>query len=427
MRFNMTVSALAILGLVACGDDLEAQAPAAVEDVEQGGGQASGFSEADEAFYAARFERFLKRMKSGGMGVDYDTLGEVDGAETYQALSRKTPSLLSPETLDAATAYAAENNSSAFLVYRNGAVISETYFGDTDSGSLLNSKSLAKPLGVIAVGRAIAKGAIKSLDQSVADFITEWKGKPQEKILVRHLLEMRSGLLPQRVATTAEDIINRAYLHPRHDEVIINEYPMTHEVEERYEYSNANSELVAPLIERATGVEYEDWIAAEVLAPIGAMGGTIWLNREDGTAHSGCCVQLPAETWLRLAILVMQGGAWDGDQILSQNFIDAMLTSTPQNKFAGMGVFLGRDFIEYRGVFAPDSNVNLRFHSAPYLADDLFMFDGNSNQIIYMVPSQDLVIVRLGDNPSKDPPWDNAYLPNLILGDVLGSAVETDE
>ena len=96
-----------------------------------------------------------------------------------------------------------------------------------------------------------------------------------------------------------------------------------------------------------------------------------------------------------------------------------MLTPTPQNIFAGMGVFLGREFVEYRGVFAPESNVNLRFHSAPYLADDLFMFDGNSNQIIYMVPSQGLVVLRMGENPPKDPAWDNAYLPNLILSDLL--------
>jgi CubicO group peptidase (beta-lactamase class C family) len=103
------------------------------------------------------------------------------------------------------------------------------------------------------VGRALSLGKIRSLDQPVADFITEWRGDPRRsKILVRHLLDMRSGFLPQAPATTAEDILNRAYLHPRHDEIIIHDYPVVDEPGTRYEYNNATSELIAVLIERAS-------------------------------------------------------------------------------------------------------------------------------------------------------------------------------
>ena len=54
-------------------------------------------------------------------------------------------------------------------------------------------------------------------------------------------------------------------------------------------------------------------------------------------------------------------------------------------------------------------------HSEPFAADDLVMFDGNSNQIVYIVPSAKLIVLRVGDGPPKSPEWDNTKLPNLIL------------
>ena len=74
----------------------------------------------------------------------------------------------------------------------------------------------------IAVGRAMALGKIRSLDQPVADFIPEWRTDERRRlILVRHLLDMRSGFLPQSMSPDPAHILNRAYLHPRHDDIII--------------------------------------------------------------------------------------------------------------------------------------------------------------------------------------------------------------
>jgi hypothetical protein len=58
-------------------------------------------------------------------------------------------------------------------------------------------------------------------------------------------------------------------------------------------------------------------------------------------------------------------------------------------------------------------------HGAPYLADDLFLFDGNANQVVYIVPSLDLIILRVGDPPPREPEWDNAILPNLIMSGII--------
>ena len=372
-----------------------------------------------EAIYLDRFNALQDRM--GGAGLpSYDPLKTVDGAVDWTPLSARPADerRISASAINAAHDYAERNNSSAFLVWQDGSLEAEHYFGDLDRKSLIVSKSLAKPLGVIAVGRALEHGAIASLDQPLSDFFPSWKGTEKEKILVRHILDMRSGLLAQGPAPTADNVLNRAYLHPAHDEVIINEYPIVNEPGARYEYANANSELVAPLIERATGVQYEYWLTDQVLDPIGALGGRVWMNRDDGTPHSGCCILLPAETYLRLAILLIDDGYWDGDRLLPDGFVQQVTTSTPQNPHAGMGVYVGSPYIERRGAANPDVPYGQTLHSEPYLADDLFLFDGNSNQVVYIVPSQRLIILRTGDRPPIEPEWDNATLPNIILTEL---------
>ena len=79
---------------------------------------------------------------------------------------------------------------------------------------------------------------------------------------------------------------------------------------------------------------------------------------------------------------------------------------------------MGHPYTERRGVRNVDREVAPTFHSAPYADEDLFLFDGNSNQVIYMMPSENILILRMGNTPPKELAWDNAYLPNLISGGI---------
>lgn len=373
-----------------------------------------GYGDEDEALYRKRFEALTDRTGGSGLAA-YDPLKDVPGAADPMPLDVAMMPGVSNTALEAASEYARAMNSSALLIWRDGALEAESYFGDVTADTPLVSMSLAKPLSVIAVGRAMQEGHIASLDEPAANYFPEWRGTPRDAITIRHLLGMRSGLKPQAPAPDIDDVLNRAYLHPRHDEVLINDYPLTDEPGSRYEYSNANSELVAPLIERATGIEYEDWVSQEVLAPLGAPGGQVWMNREGGTAHAGCCWLLPAESWLRMAVLLIDDGRMHGRRLLPGGYVRAMTTAAPQNPHAGLGVYVAGDYIDRRGAANPDRNIGETLHGEPYLAHDLFLFDGNSNQVVYIVPSARLVVARLGRRPPADTEWDNAYLINTVL------------
>lgn len=382
----------------------------------------STYSAADEAVYLERFARLMDASRLG-LGLEtYEPLEPVPGARTPTPLPVATPGAgrIAPSALQAAEQYAARNNSSAFMVWHAGKVEKTSFFKGMKPEDTFPSRSLAKPMTAVAIGRALALGKIRSLDQPVAEYITEWRNDARRsKILVRHLLDMRSGFLPQGPAMTAEDILNRAYLHPRHEQIIIHDYPVVDEPGSRYEYNNATSELVAVLIERATGVRYGEWLSREVLQRIGSPGGTIWVNRPGGTAHAGCCLMLPAEAWLRLGVLLLQDGVWEGQRLLPAGYVQAMRTPTAENPYYGLGVYVAGRYIARRGFANPARDTEARrvLHTEPYLADDLFLFDGNSNQVVFIIPSRRLVVLRVGDNPPRGPAgeWDNSALPNLLL------------
>jgi CubicO group peptidase (beta-lactamase class C family) len=367
-------------------------------------------SDADEALY-------LKRLAAVGVqgSMRYDPLEAIPGAVRPRPLPMASPPGLPRDVLDKASAYALANNSKALLIWRDGALQSAVYGPGVDASTLLNSKSMAKPLGAIAVGRAIALGAVKSLDQPAADFITEWRGTPKAAITIRQLLSMTSGLAEQGPVKDPASIWSRSYLHPHHEEVMIREYPLTAPPGTRFQYANVSAEMIAAVLERATKRRYAEFLSDEILKPLGAAGGAVWVDRTGGLAHSGCCTQLPAETWLRLGLLLMDDGVWAGRRLLPEGYVAAMKTPSVGNPRYGLGIWIPGDYIVRRGFGRPDQMLGAVFHSEPYLAKDLFLFDGLDNQVLYMIPSRKLAILRMGDAPPRSPEWDNAFLPNLVL------------
>lgn len=372
---------------------------------------ATAATPADDATYRARFAAFIANPAQ----FDYSPMEAVPGAARPRHLVAAKITGITAAALDEATRYAEANRSSALLIWRDGRLEASRYFGNTTRETPLVAKSLAKPLTAIAIGRAIRLGKIEGLDQPIADFIPELVGTPKAAIRVRHLLDMRSGLLDQGYSPDPDHPWNRAYLDPDHGGYIVRDYPLTDPPGTRYAYANAPSELIALVVERATGRRYSEFISTEVLTPLGAAGGEVWINRPQGLAHSGCCIKLPAETWMKLAILLLNDGKEGGKQLLPKGYVRAMRTGTPQNPSFGLGIWLGEPYRERRGFGAPGTAGPQVLHSEAYLDPEMFLFDGNSNQTVHISPKHRLIVLRMGETPPKSPEWDNAKLPNLLI------------
>lgn len=359
--------------------------------------------------YASDYSKFV-----------YDPMERVAGAADWRPLAATAKPAFSPSSLQAVQDYARRMNSSALIVWHKGKIALEWYGDGTGRTSELVSKSLSKPLSAIVVGRAIALGKIASLDQPISDFIPELKGTQKGRIHVRHLLDMRSGMQQQTFTTEADSPLNLGFLSPDFGHHIIADYPMVAEPGSVYAYANAPADLVAEVIERATGRRYAQFVSDEVFKPIGALGGAFWDGREGGLAHSGCCMTLPAETFLRLGVLLLHDGAWHGKRLLPEGYVTQMHTGTPQNPHFGLGVWVGSPYQKRRGFGAPGAPGPQVLHSEPYLDPDLYLFDGNSDQIVDISPANDLIVLRMGENPPRptaESPqeWDNSYLVNTLI------------
>jgi CubicO group peptidase (beta-lactamase class C family) len=378
---------------------------------------AAPVQDSDEAVYLRRFAE-----NGGAQRTGYDdTMEAVPSAAHVTPLPKAVRGKLAPKTLDRARSYALANNSKALLVWVEGKLEQEVYGPGVDAATPINSGSMSKPLGAIAVGRAIMLKKLRSLDQPVTDFLPEWRGTPKAAITIRHLLAMTSGLLEQGQSADPANIWSRAYLHPRHDRILLEDYPLSAPPGTRYQYSNASADLIAIIIERATGRRYAEFVSTEIIKPLGAAGGEIWLDRVGGLAHSGCCILVPAQTWLRLGLLLLDDGVWQGRRLLPRGYVTEMRTPTAQHPRYGLGIWLPGPYVLRRGFGRPDQlGAAQILHSEPYVADDLFLFDGNGSQVLYMVPSRRLAILRMGPMPPRTPEWDNTFLPNLVLRDLAG-------
>lgn len=366
-------------------------------------------------FYTLQKAKVLKKSP----GQWYAPLAKVD-ALRGEALTVADANLELEAAIDTAQAYVADLNSSAFMVWQDGKLLRETYFKDTNKDTLIVSKSMAKPVASLLVARAIEQGFIKSLDQPAVDFISEWQDTDKALITVRHVLNMASGLERfYRSTSNPFNSFHQGFLSGYHEDYIVNKVPLVEAPGSYYDYSQFTSDLVAIIVERATQQKYQDYLANELLKPIGAAGGNIWVNRKGGVAHSGCCVMLPANTWLRLGVLLAQNGEWQGQQILPKWWNAEVLKGSANNPNYGLYFWTGTPFSPRRHFVDPDYLPNPGVNQPqPYAAEDLFMFDGNGSQVIYIVPSKKLVILRTGGWPGKDAngnEWDNTVLPNTIL------------
>jgi len=368
------------------------------------------------------WSRYLTVAARGGSG-DVDSYAPTEAVagdhDGFLAVAPEVERTVPADALAAARDYAANNRSSSLLIWHRGRLQSADYWGG-DAATPVNSRSLHKMLGGLLVGAAIHDGHIASLDDRVAKYVTEWQGTPKAAITVRNILQMSSGLMWFR-GGGAWSIASRRYLDPHWDRVLLEEVPVEFEPGSAYDYSDITADVMPHLIERATGQRYSEYLSAAILKPLHAPGGKIWVNREGGLPHGGCCLMLPPEAWLRIGVMTLNGGRVGERELLPPWWLDEMRKPSPNNPHFGLMVWLGQPFTQRRLFHRPDSpsNANPRpgaFHSEPYLADDLFLFDGMNGQIVYIVPSQQLVIVRTGLRPPIGrPEWDNSVLPNLVL------------
>ena len=203
----------------------------------------------------------------------------------------------------------------AALLVVDGRVVGERYAQGYGVENLVTSWSVAKSFYSAAVGVAIDEGYIESLDQKASVFFTEWIDTAKEDITIRNMLEMRAGFADPNVFVQTDQTQFSL------DQGLVNQPGSV------FLYSNSNSQLFEPLLRRATGLNAHEWLTERILKPIGIdeTGIGLWLDPSGTNPLTYCCIDMRADDFARLGVLFANGGTWNGETVISEDYVDTSL------------------------------------------------------------------------------------------------------
>ncbi|MDI6857658.1 MAG: serine hydrolase [Dehalococcoidia bacterium] len=288
------------------------------------------------------------------------------------------------DRLDGVADYCDEHGCRAVVIVRHGRIVWERYWDGWDKDSTDNSWSMAKSITSALVGIAIAEGKIEGLGQPAVDFIPEWRGTDREKITLGHLLSMSSGLSWSMIYDPPTgDTINMLRSDDAAGYAISR--PLYREPGSDWYYSDGDAQSWARILEAATGMNAAAYAEEALFGPIGIESAD-WKTDTLGQPLTFCCVFATARDFARFGYLFLRDGKWGDEQVVPESWVEASVRpSQMENPNYGLYWWLW-DF--------------------PGVPEDAFMAMGFQTKRIYVIPSLDIVAVRLGEG--DDEGWSDA-------------------
>jgi CubicO group peptidase (beta-lactamase class C family) len=344
---------------------------------------------------------FLALVGSSGPSFRLYQPRELVAGSNEPPAPRVAPELesLDRQALESAAVYAGERDSSALIVSRHEHIVFEKYWHGTGFDTVQDGQSFARIVAALAAGAALSLRQIHWPDEPVGDFISEWRADPRGAITVSQLLKMSSGLQPPEPSLNPWSASVRGALGPDILAAALAR-PLASKPGTVWAEQSTDPQLLAWVIERATGMRYAQFVSQEIWRRIGAGDAWLWLDRTGGAAHADCCMLARQGDWIRLAELLIKDGNYRGEEVIRPGWIARMLVPAKGNASYGSYVRLGK-------TNPPDVE--------PYALDDVFVVEGNAGNRLWLVPSMQLTILRMGRLPLHAGGWDDSRIPNLII------------
>jgi CubicO group peptidase (beta-lactamase class C family) len=305
--------------------------------------------------------------------------------------------------------FAARTGSFALIVAERGRIVYERYDPRFTAASRYDTASMHKAVVALLIGAAVADGHIKGPDDKLSRYLPELAGDARGAITLRQLLEMNSGLRTPPMSDSSASPYWQTYFGSDL-RWSIRQWPFEAATRGQFYYANANTQYLLWAIERATGKTYADYLSERLWRRLGASEARLWLDREGGSARGFCCLQASARDWLRIGELIRNTGKWRGARIVPASWVAQMLAPSPANANFGWNIWRGSPY-NPRRTYGPGIPAVVEAR-APFASPDTYFIDGSGGQRVYVMPSEELVIVRIG---TPRPDWDDSYLPNMLV------------
>lgn len=301
-----------------------------------------------------------------------------------QVTAEETPGL--KQALD--DAFAGDNGTRAMIVVRGDKIVAERYAPGFDRDTRFPGWSMAKSVTSALAGSLAAEGKL-SLDEPAA--LPSWNSASDghQSITPRHLLTMTSGLHFSETYSPGDDSTAMLY---RADDMAAYaaSRPMDHPPGSAWSYSSGSSNIAARFVFDASGGTAKgmyDFARTHLFEPAG-MTSAVWFPDGAGNLVGSSYLYMTARDWARFGLLYLDGGKLGWHRILSEQWVAE--SSRPAKLADGKSIPYGLSFW-LNGDGSNDTPLRL-----PDCPADLYMAEGHNGQVLAVVPSEHVVLLRLG-------------------------------
>lgn len=278
--------------------------------------------------------------------------------------------------------FLAATNTNAFLVIRNGVLTHEWYKEGFSADTQFPSYSVAKTMTSIMIGQLVASGKIKESDYFV-DYFPEYKnGSSFDRITIKSLLDMQSGVGvsdnyptgPQGWGVAIAQMYATTDLHW----FLGNNRKMSFDPGTDAEYRSVDTQMLGMIIKKVTGMRVADYFSENVWQKVGAEFPATWnVDRVGGTEKTFCCFNASARDYGRVGLAILNGGYTGSTRIISNEWLTRMKTPV---------VTLDHGWGYSAQVWHPFPGISMAL--------------GLHGQFIFIDPESRTVIVKVSDNPT---------------------------
>lgn len=287
-----------------------------------------------------------------------------------------------------------QTNTTAFIVIKEDTILYENYLNGYQRDSIVTSFSVAKSISSLLLGLAIDDGYIQSLDEPVTRYIPELSqvDPAYQQITLQHLLAMKSGIAFKDTDIPWHDK-SRAYYHP-HLREVVTQLPIAEPPDLTFVYNTFNPIILGIVLENATGQSVADYFEMRLWKSLGTEYDASWSldSVEDGMAKMESGFNARAIDFAKIGRLVLNRGEWEGEQIISHEWIEESMKINAQSHVPKFG-----ENVYYQNGW---------WVISPTAKDRYTVFGwGHLGQYLFIYPDDDVIILRFGKEIGKVDSW----------------------
>ena len=293
--------------------------------------------------------------------------------------------------IDSLYTFLEANNTKAFILLKDGKIVLEKYFGSHTQNSLWQWASAGKTVTAFMVGIAQQEGHLSITDTTSTYLGTGWTvctPAQEEKITIRNQLTMTTGLdddVPDHFCTLDTCLMYKA------------------DAGTRWAYHNGPYTLLDEVVENATGQTLNSYTTQKLKNPTGITGTFVSVGYNNLFVSN-------ARSMARFGLLILNKGNWNGNQIMTDTTYFKQMVNTSQTLNSAYGYLWWLN--GKQSFMLPNTQTVFPGFINPNAPADMFVAIGKDGQFLNVIPSQNMVWIRMGETP------DNVLVPFLLNDNI---------